>query len=89
VREWYTGGESCVTSITATVPRTENLRTTTTTTTNNLPSMVVAGYGDGKIRIYDTRLDSHVGQLPEHSHWVVLADFVKDERELLTGEKWK
>jgi regulator-associated protein of mTOR len=46
---------------------------------------VAAGLGDGKVKIYDLRTDRPVGTLAEHQAWVVLADFVKGDRELLTG----
>lgn len=49
------------------------------------PSLVVAGFGDGKVKIYDIRMEKCVGILTEHQHWLVLADFVKGDRELLTG----
>ena len=51
------------------------------------PSLVVAGFGDGKAKLFDLRADrdAPVATLAEHAHWLVLADFVKGGRELLTG----
>lgn len=48
-------------------------------------SLVVAGFGDGKAKIWDVRMDKCVGVLAEHQHWLVMTDFVKGDRELLTG----
>ena len=48
-------------------------------------SLIVSGFGDGKVKIYDVRMDKPVAVLAEHQNWIVLTDFVKGERELLTG----
>jgi len=96
VREWETGGEACVTCLAATTP----LAPPTGATggrggsggvggghPSSVPSspLVVAGFGDGNAKIWDVRMDKCVGVLTEHQHWLVLTDFVKGDRELLTG----
>jgi WD40 repeat protein len=37
------------------------------------------------VKIYDLRMEQPVSCLVENTHWIVLADFVKGDRELLTG----
>ncbi|XP_067126176.1 regulatory-associated protein of mTOR [Centruroides vittatus] len=59
IQDIPTGADSCVTKL---------------STDKSLPSIIVAGCGDGTIRIYDCRLppnDCRVTTLREHSGWVV------------------
>ena len=96
VREWETGGEACVTCLAATTPLPPPTGSMGVRGGNggvggghpsSVPSspLVVAGFGDGKAKIWDVRMDKCVGVLTGHQHWLVLTDFVKGDRELLTG----
>jgi len=90
VREWETGGEACVTCLAASTPhggaggRDSGGNGARGSQISSSP-LVVAGFGDGKGKIWDVRVDKCVGVLTEHQQWLVLTDFVKGDRELLTG----
>ncbi|CAH0476322.1 unnamed protein product [Peronospora belbahrii] len=61
---------------------------TSMTSDANVPSMVVAGFGDGKLRIFDLRSRPDYAVklvMKEHTSWVVQTHIYPGRNELLTG----
>ncbi|CAH0492228.1 unnamed protein product [Peronospora farinosa] len=61
---------------------------TSMTSDESVPGMVVAGFGDGKLRIFDSRSRPDYAVklvMKEHTSWVVQTHIYPGRKELLTG----
>jgi len=80
-----TGTEACVTSITT--PWEEGVADhgPPSSTSFFSPSCVVAGFGDGCLRLFDLRANLTSLSLHEHSSWVVGTSMIKSRGELVSS----
>ncbi|CAI5732884.1 unnamed protein product [Peronospora destructor] len=84
LRSWDLRQEKC----TAALSTQTDSCITSMTSDESVPAMVVAGFGDGKLKIFDSRSRPDYAVkliMKEHTSWVVQTHIYPGRKELLTG----
>lgn len=84
VRGWNLEYEKCVFNL----PTYTDSCITSMSTDESISDIVVAGFGDGKLRLFDSRCRPEVAirmTMQEHTSWIVQTHLYKNRYEMLSG----